>query len=211
MDRQADLAAVVFVDVCGSVGLYADLGDAVGHRLVSSAMAGATQAVTSAGGRVVKSLGDGFLATFARPEVAFRFALEVVAREEAPELRLRAAVAFGEVLADGGDVFGDAVNVAARLLDRGGAREILLTEAVYGRLTAAERSLFADLGELGLRGRSDSRSSAGTSAELSTPGARNCGSVGPRTTTSYSPASGYRAITRRSSSAAFSSCSSTGV
>lgn len=79
--------------------------------------------VRDAGGRVIKTLGDGFLAEFPSPIEAARCAMaiqETMAAQEADrakrnQLRFRIGVHLGDVVAVGEDIFGDAVNVAARL------------------------------------------------------------------------------------------------
>lgn len=79
--------------------------------------------VRDAGGRVIKTLGDGFLAEFPSPIEAARCAMaiqETMTAQEADrakrnQLRFRIGVHLGDVVAVGEDIFGDAVNVAARL------------------------------------------------------------------------------------------------
>ncbi|MFC6585330.1 adenylate/guanylate cyclase domain-containing protein [Sulfitobacter aestuariivivens] len=79
--------------------------------------------VRDAGGRVIKTMGDGFLAEFPSPIEAARCALaiqETMAAQEAEraernQLRFRIGLHLGDVVAVGDDIFGDAVNVAARL------------------------------------------------------------------------------------------------
>jgi class 3 adenylate cyclase len=68
-------------------------------------------------------------------------------------LKLQVGLAHGEVVEMGGDVFGDAVNVAARLLDHAGDNETLATSDVVEQLGEWERSRFRSLDRLQLRGR----------------------------------------------------------
>jgi adenylate cyclase len=68
-------------------------------------------------------------------------------------LKLQVGLAHGEVVEMGGDVFGDAVNVAARLLDHAGDNETLATSTVVEQLGEWERSRFRSLDRMQLRGR----------------------------------------------------------
>ena len=68
-------------------------------------------------------------------------------------LKLQVGLAHGEVVEMGGDVFGDAVNVAARLLDHAGDNETLATATVVEQLGEWERSRFRSLDRMQLRGR----------------------------------------------------------
>jgi class 3 adenylate cyclase len=68
-------------------------------------------------------------------------------------LKLQVGLAHGEVVEMGGDVFGDAVNVAARLLDHAGDNETLATASVVEQLGEWERSRFRSLDRMQLRGR----------------------------------------------------------
>jgi hypothetical protein len=68
-------------------------------------------------------------------------------------LKLQVGVACGEVIEMSGDFFGDAVNVAARLIDHAGDNETLVTANVLDRLDAIERSRFRSLDKMQLRGR----------------------------------------------------------
>jgi adenylate cyclase len=68
-------------------------------------------------------------------------------------LKLQVGLAHGEIVEMSGDVFGDAVNVAARLLDHAGDNETLVTSVVLEELDAVDRSRFRSLDRLQLRGR----------------------------------------------------------
>ena len=84
----------------------------------------------------------------------------IVARGNGPDasaglssLRLQVAISRGEVVEMAGDCFGDAVNVAARLLDHAGDNETLITAPVLAGLARGQRSMFRSLDQLVLRGR----------------------------------------------------------
>jgi hypothetical protein len=123
--------------------------------------------VANGRGRVVKTLGDGLMALFEAPADAvgasaqMREALESIVargrqRGSSPGLRLlrlQMAMAYGEVVEMGQDCFGDAVNVAARLIDHAGDNETLVTSEVLQRLPPTARQPFRNLDRIVLRGR----------------------------------------------------------
>jgi hypothetical protein len=76
-------------------------------------------------------------------------------RAPAPQLSLRVALACGEVIEQEGDFFGDAVNVAARLIEHTGDDETLVTDSVRDALPVSLQAAFRSLDRLAIRGRSE--------------------------------------------------------
>jgi class 3 adenylate cyclase len=159
---------VLFADLRGSTGLYETLGNAQAASVVTQSVALMGQVVEGSGGVVVKTLGDGLMAVFDRPAGGIEAAddmhdsLERVVSDaprrrgaRLPALKLQVAIAHGEVVEVNGDCFGDAVNVAARLLDRAGDNETLCTEQVVEGLHGEHRGRFRLLARLQLRGRQE--------------------------------------------------------
>ncbi|MBN8510463.1 MAG: FHA domain-containing protein [Burkholderiales bacterium] len=159
---------ILFADLRGSTGLFETLGNAEATAVVTQCVAALGPPVAQRGGHVVKTLGDGLMAVFDTPAQAAKAALQmhealtaVTARGLSQgggwaalhALTLQIAVARGEVVDMNGDCFGDAVNVAARLLDHAGDSETLVTGAVLEGLPAAQRRQFRSLDQIVLRGR----------------------------------------------------------
>ena len=100
-------------------------------------------------GRLIKTTGDGFLAEFASPISALRCAIAIQDYlSNAPDaLRLRIGINLGDVIVEqGGDVYGEGVNVAARLegiADPGG---ILISGKIYGEVDGKVEATFEDRG-----------------------------------------------------------------
>ena len=159
--------SVLFADLRGSTGLFETLGNAEAAAVVTQSVGLMTQIIANCGGTVVKTLGDGLMAVFEDAQDAIDSAdemhesLERIVAEtprrgaRLPALKLQVAVAQGEVVELGGDCFGDAVNVAARLLDRAGDNETLATQQVLDGLDAEDRGRFRSLSKLQLRGRQE--------------------------------------------------------
>jgi adenylate cyclase len=154
---------MLFADLRGSTGLYETIGNADATRLVTQSVTLVARVVNLCGGTVVKTLGDGLMAMFDRSPSALRAAEEmhealerIGSASHAPvRLKLQVAVARGEVVEMAGDFFGDAVNVAARLLDHAGDNETLATSAVILDLPAVDQARFRNLDRIQLRGRSE--------------------------------------------------------
>lgn len=158
---------VLFADLRGSTGLFETLGNAEAAAVVTQSVGLMAQIIGTCGGSVVKTLGDGLMAVFEQAQDAIEAADEmhesldrIVAETPRrgallPALKLQVAVAQGEVVQLGGDCFGDAVNVAARLLDRAGDNETLATQQVLDGLEAEDRGRFRSLSKLQLRGRQE--------------------------------------------------------
>jgi adenylate cyclase len=160
---------VLFADLRGSTSLFERLGNAEATSVVTHTVGELANSVTECGGQVVKTLGDGLMAIFelSIPAVQaagqMQDALErLVNRGNAHGasaglrgLRLQVALARGEIVEMGGDCFGDAVNVAARLLDHAGDNEILLTDEVFSGLPREQQVRFRSLDWMHLRGRAE--------------------------------------------------------
>ncbi|MFO1340566.1 MAG: adenylate/guanylate cyclase domain-containing protein [Burkholderiaceae bacterium] len=157
---------VLFADLRGSTALYESLGNAQATAVVSQTIATLAQRVPAMGGQVVKTLGDGLMAVYPVPSMAVTSASQMheqlensaAAPHAAPavaRLKLQIAMALGEVVEVNGDCFGDAVNVAARLLDHAGDNETLITGELYEELPMDERSNYRSLDRVHLRGRAE--------------------------------------------------------
>lgn len=160
---------VLFADLRGSTALYETLGNAEATSVVTHTVTALSRAVPACGGSLIKTLGDGLMAVFSSPAEGMRsaqqmhLALEQLVKQGSERgasaglrgLRLQVALARGEVVEMGGDCFGDAVNVAARLIDHAGDNETLITEEVLHGLTDEQTRRFRSLGWMHLRGRAE--------------------------------------------------------
>jgi class 3 adenylate cyclase len=158
---------ILFADLRGSTGLFETLGNAEATSLVTHCVSALSAPIESQGGHVVKTLGDGLMAVFPTPAQAVKAAMQmhdvlagIAARggERGASaawraLRLQVAVSRGEVVEMAGDCFGDAVNVAARLLDHAGDSETLVTARVLAGVPRALKPAFRSLDQMVLRGR----------------------------------------------------------
>jgi adenylate cyclase len=160
---------VLFADLRGSTALFERLGNAEATSVITHTVNALGASVAQRGGQVVKTLGDGLMAVFEMPAPAvaaaalMHEALENLVQRGSAHgastglrgLRLQVALARGEIVEMGGDCFGDAVNVAARLLDHAGDNETLITEEVHAGLARVDQARFRSLDWMHLRGRAE--------------------------------------------------------
>ncbi len=153
---------VLFTDVEGSTALTQRLGDARARELLREHERTVREALKSHGGAEVKTMGDGFMASFTSATKALECAIAMqrsfAAHNESGEepIMVRVGLNAGEPIAEdapdgGSDLFGTAVNLAARIAAKAKGGEVLASDVVR-QLVAGKRFLFADRGETALRG-----------------------------------------------------------
>src|SRR4051795_454474 len=145
------LATVLFTDLVDSTRRAAELGDARWPQLLEHHDARARPGAPRAGGRLVKTLGDGILATFTGPARAIACARSLAAGAADLGLTLRAGVHTGECEALGDDIGGMAVHIGARVSALAEPGEILVTKTVVD-LVVGSGLQFSDRGEHELKG-----------------------------------------------------------
>jgi class 3 adenylate cyclase len=150
-DADRVLASVLFTDVVDSTGRAAALGDRRWRRLIDRHDRVARAEVDRFHGRVVKTTGDGVLATFDAPTRALRCAFAMIGSLDDAGLGIRAAIHTGEIVMGDGDVGGIGVHIASRLLAEAGEHKVVVTRTVRDLATGADLS-FAPLGTTNLRG-----------------------------------------------------------
>jgi class 3 adenylate cyclase len=151
---------ILFTDIEGSTALTQRLGDARARDLLREHERMVREALKAHGGSEVKTMGDGFMASFSSATKALECAISMQRvfaghNESAPEpLNVRIGLNAGEPIAEDEDLFGTAVNVAARICAHAEPGQIL-APSVVRELAAGKPFLFADLGETELRGFED--------------------------------------------------------
>lgn len=130
--------AILFADVSGSTRLFETLGDATARVKVSECLDTLTEVTKNHSGTVIKTIGDEIMCTFPTADAAANAAMEM--HEELEEditegvsdsikLQIRVGFHFGPAIMEGGDVFGDAVNVAARMAAQAKGGQIITTQS----------------------------------------------------------------------------------
>ena len=138
--------AIVFTDIKGFTERTSRQTLEQNQRLLQVHAALLTPLFRAFGGRVIKSIGDSFLVTFESPTQAVLCGVALQDRLwqhnrgalQEERLEVRVAINVGEVRVESGDVFGEPVNIAARVEGIADAGEVFFTEAVYLAMNKAE-------------------------------------------------------------------------
>ena len=145
------LATVLFTDIVGSTARVVEFGDQRWRQLIDRHDRVALQTIDRHRGKLIKTTGDGVLATFDGPGRAVRCALALQASARQIGLSIRAGVHTGEIELRGNDVGGVAVHVAARILGQCAAEEVLASRVVTD-LVAGAGLTFVERGAHELKG-----------------------------------------------------------
>jgi class 3 adenylate cyclase len=151
IDFERVLATVLFTDIVDSTRSAATMGDQAWRRLLDSHDQLAIQTVEKHRGTLVKSTGDGILATFDGPGRAVRCALSFGTASKQIGLPLRAGLHTGEIEIRGRDIGGIAVHAAARVMAQSQPSEVLVSRVVTD-LVAGAGLKFAERGSYELKG-----------------------------------------------------------
>lgn len=147
-------AVIMFTDIADSTALTERLGDQRFRDIARALDAGLRDAIRDAGGALVegKTLGDGVLATFASGSQAIDAARRCQALSAASELGLHIGLHAGDVIREDNNVYGGAVNIAARVCSLSAPGEVLVSDIVRGLARTSSSVTFADRGEYDLKG-----------------------------------------------------------
>ena len=150
-------AATIFIDVVGYTRLMGRDQLGTHQRWMSMRTNVIEPRVASGGGKVIKSTGDGLLLEFPDDVSAVKFALTVqlhqtrAAQDDPEALQLRMSVNVGDIIAERDDIYGDGVNIAARLQEYAGPDGIVISGNVHDRVRERLHYQAADLGFLTLK------------------------------------------------------------
>ncbi|MBI4466995.1 MAG: protein kinase [Acidobacteria bacterium] len=161
--RHKTTLTVLFTDIVGSTAYFERHGDTAGLSMLHRHVEMATHAVTSHKGRVIKTIGDSVMAEFPRPELAVRTAVEIQQRQfqhnqhlsDHERVQIRTGVHAGLGFRHGNDVYGDVVNVAARITKRTGPSQILGSRLVREAIARDPNVQCNWLGRMSLEGRTE--------------------------------------------------------
>jgi class 3 adenylate cyclase len=145
------LATVLFTDIVDSTRRAAELGDKAWRTLLDQHDALSERQVSRHGGRIVKTTGDGILATFDGPARSVRCAQAISEGVRGLGIEVRAGVHTGEVELRGDDISGLGVNIASRIEALAGPGEVLVSRTVTDLVTGSGLE-FAERGAHDLKG-----------------------------------------------------------
>jgi adenylate cyclase len=138
--EQYEKTAVMFVDIEGSTRLYDNLGDQQAQSLISRCLDTVSGVIRDCGGVIIKTIGDEVMSRFADEDRAVDAACAIQERLESrhePEgmPSVRIGLHYGLAIEKDGDIFGDAVNVAARVTSIAKGKQIITTEETIRNLS----------------------------------------------------------------------------
>ncbi len=154
MSRNESDVAILLVDITGSTPLYEAIGDAAAARQIGACLENLQSIIARQRGDFILSRGDDVLCTFADPGAALQAAREILSKAPTGQLAIHGGLHFGPVVRARGDIFGDAVNLTARLAALARPGEILLSRSIVDHLPAAERSSLRLLDHMTFKGKS---------------------------------------------------------
>ena len=146
MTRETINCVVMFADVAGSTAMYENMGDDLARERISKALNALISISRRHSGHLVKTIGDEILVYFTDVDMAVfaaRAIQEAMEDDRSPEtigVSIRIGMQYGSAILESDDIFGDTVNVAARISSMAKARQILCTQEIAFMVKNAELS-----------------------------------------------------------------------
>jgi class 3 adenylate cyclase len=161
IDRAAlpKVVAVLFADIAGSTQLYDTLGDAQAKRMIDECINLMRSITEQYGGRVVKTIGDEVMCVLPDADSGCLAAMDMQLKISALPMvsgvqrAIRAGFHVGSVIEENNDVFGDTVNLAARMAGLAKGSQIMTTRSSVEVLTALLRSATRPIAAMSVKGK----------------------------------------------------------
>lgn len=137
MPQRVEKLAILFADICGSTALYENIGDVLARKMISRCINTMTGTISVYQGTLIKTIGDEVMASFPSAEAAFHAACAMqfaVGKDRSLDdipLHIRIGFNYGDVIKESNDVFGNTVNVAARVASITRTGQIMATQGVF--------------------------------------------------------------------------------
>jgi len=155
MDQERLLAAVLLADVVGSTPLYERIGDEAALQQVSDCLDAMREIVAQHGGDFIYSKGDDVLSLFESSETALRAVWQISRQLTKGPLSARIGLHFGPVIRARGAVFGEVVNITARLSTTANPGEVLISQSFFEALSAGSRATLRLLDKMAFKGKQE--------------------------------------------------------
>lgn len=147
MPQLIEKLAILFADISGSTALYDKHGDGIARQMVARCINTMSNAIHTYQGTLIKTIGDEIMCSFPSAEAALHAACAMQTAVEnikpadnlplSIPMHIRIGFNYGDVIIEPDDVYGDTVNVAARITAITRARQISATQAVIDALPPA--------------------------------------------------------------------------
>jgi serine/threonine protein kinase/AAA+ ATPase superfamily predicted ATPase len=160
-DQFTKQIAIMFSDIVGSTSYFERRGDLEGRAMLQRYNQLMFPIIKNHGGDIIKTLGDGILASFSEPDVACKAAIDMQralrkdnsTKASENQIRIRIGLHFGKAVIDQGDVYGDVVNATSRVESRAQPGEILISNNLYEKVRSNSDFIFEFVGKEALRGK----------------------------------------------------------
>ncbi len=140
MSQKDSTLAIVFADICQSTQLFERYGDVRAREIELKTLTIIMELIEENEGSVIKTIGDEVMCTFPDSEKAVHVACEIhkaISQDVSLslfEVSVKVGLHYGDVLLEKNDVFGDSVNIAARMVSLANANQIITTRAAVKKL-----------------------------------------------------------------------------
>jgi class 3 adenylate cyclase len=135
---------VMFADIVGSTRMYEIMGDKVAEALISNTLEQLSVFVTQSGGKIIKTIGDEIMCRFPQADDAITAAKDMhtfLSEKSAPSTNYKIAIRIGAhhgpIIENNGDIFGDTVNIAARVASIARGGKTMVTSYTHDQLPKA--------------------------------------------------------------------------
>jgi adenylate cyclase len=158
---QTRQVTVLFADVSGSTKLYESVGDEAAAAAIARCIAQMRRTAESSGGRVVKTIGDEIMVVFSTPDAAayaassMQYAIDALPPVGATKLGIRIGFHYGPVIQNDSDIFGDTVNLAARLVEQAAKSQIIISRETSDLLGPVFRGFKRTLYAIHVKGKAE--------------------------------------------------------
>ncbi len=161
MSREIINCAVMFSDVAGSTALYDKFGDTKAKAIIENCINLMADITKRYKGVVIKTIGDEIMCRFPTAEdginacCSIQEAVSILTGPDDNPMAVRIGIHAGEAILDDNDVFGDAVNVAARMTGIAKARQIITTEDTYNQLSEDLQEMAREFDTTSVKGKQE--------------------------------------------------------
>ena len=153
--RRSNLkAAVLLADVVGSTSLYESIGDAAALSQITDCLDTIRAIIRANGGEFIHSKGDDILCIFVDPGAALAVASQILSSPRGA-ISIRTGLHFGQIIRARHDIFGDVVNLTARLAAIANPGEVLASQSLVDVLSPRDKQRLALLDKMTFKGKSE--------------------------------------------------------
>ncbi len=147
--------SILLADVTGSTNLYAQTSDSEAHDKISRFLGEIRRIISRDGGKFIHSKGDDVLCTFDNADSALNAAESILNRNVQNSLSIHAGLHYGEVIQTVDDIFGDCVNVCARLASLANPGEVLISQGFVDKLSETKLLSLRVLDDVKFKGKDE--------------------------------------------------------